>query len=87
MGRVKRLLLVLVMSLIANLMNILRAESDVNSVIPADDENFNPMDYFGGNELLAEGHVVEVGADWAIVKIDKMISKKFPIKIGTTVRM
>lgn len=37
------------MSLLSDLMNILRAEMDVNSTIPADDEDFNPMDYFGGN--------------------------------------
>lgn len=42
-------------------------------------------DYFGGNELVAQGHIFEVGADWAIVKLSKKF-KKMKIKTGFTAR-
>ncbi|OUR94066.1 hypothetical protein A9Q84_18305 [Halobacteriovorax marinus] len=42
-------------------------------------------DYFGGNELVAQGHVFELGADWAIVKLSKKF-KKMVIKTGFTAR-
>lgn len=42
-------------------------------------------DYFGGNTLVAQGHVYEVAADWAIVKLSKKF-KKIEIKPGFTVR-
>jgi hypothetical protein len=28
-------------------------------------------DYFGGNTLVANGYIVEVGSDWSNIKIDK----------------
>ncbi len=42
-------------------------------------------DFFGGNVLVAQGVVYEVGADWAIIKILKRY-KKTPIKNGFTAR-
>jgi hypothetical protein len=42
-------------------------------------------DYFGGNELIAQGFVYELAADWAIVKLSKKF-KKTEIKSGFTAR-
>ena len=42
-------------------------------------------DYFGGNELVAQGRVYELGADWAIIKLSKKF-KKMDIKSGFTAR-
>ncbi len=42
-------------------------------------------DYFGGNELVAQGRVYELGADWAIIKLSKKF-KKMEIKSGFTAR-
>ncbi|WP_372654934.1 hypothetical protein [Halobacteriovorax sp.] len=42
-------------------------------------------DYFGGNDLVAQGRVYEIGADWAIIKLSKKF-KKMDIKSGFTAR-
>ncbi len=42
-------------------------------------------DYFGGNDLVAQGRVYEIGADWAIIKLSKKF-KKIDIKSGFTAR-
>ncbi|ATH07848.1 hypothetical protein BIY24_07760 [Halobacteriovorax marinus] len=42
-------------------------------------------DYFGGNDLVAQGRVYELGADWAIIKLAKKF-KKMTIKSGFTAR-
>ena len=42
-------------------------------------------DYFGGNDLIAQGFVYELAADWAIVKLSKKF-KKTEIKSGFTAR-
>lgn len=42
-------------------------------------------DYFGGNTLVASGVVVEIGANWSIIKLAK-IYKKVPIMKGFVAR-
>lgn len=42
-------------------------------------------DYFGGNELVAEGVVYEVGSDWSVIKLTKKY-KKVDIRPGFAAR-
>jgi len=42
-------------------------------------------DYFGGNDLVASGEVIEVGADWSVIKIEKKY-KEIEIKAGFQAR-
>lgn len=42
-------------------------------------------DYFGGNVLVATGHVLEIGADWSIIKLVKKF-KEIEIKPGFAAR-
>lgn len=42
-------------------------------------------DYFGGNVLVASGHIVELGANWSIIRLQKLY-KKMPILKGFVAR-
>jgi hypothetical protein len=42
-------------------------------------------DYFGGNELVVSGVVYDLGADWAVIRIDKQY-KNLPLENGMTAR-
>ncbi|MGB0452162.1 MAG: hypothetical protein ACPGJV_00495, partial [Bacteriovoracaceae bacterium] len=42
-------------------------------------------DYFGGNILVASGEVIELGADWSIIRLIRRY-RKLPIQVGFTGR-